>query len=202
MFQLLTTFKEAIEAKFDLSIALALSTWPALTLAVQENWGGPNALDKRDWFAGAISELIASPPDGQPVDAVYLEDFMLQVMNDEFDVNIEDDSAEEVAHEIMRFRLDTEAGDFTRVDEMMRLWQEKQGKGTRERIGFARGQDEDNDTDWDDDDDDDDDDNDEGDGSVDIEMDEAPPLVKAQREKPVPEVDDDGFTKVVGRKKR
>lgn len=186
---------EKIQSKFDLSIALALYSWTSLTLAVQNGWGGPESSEKRDWFAGAISDLIASTPDA---DVEYVEEFMLQIMNDEFDVNVEDGSGEEIAAKIVGLRKQTLQGDFMMVDNMYQQWQQRQGKGNSGKITFQhvdRGDDED-DTDWDSDDmveevDDDD-----------VDMDEAPTLVKVPREKAHPKVDDEGFTEVISKKRR
>lgn len=186
---------EKIQSKFDLSIALALSTWSALTLAVQNSWGGPNSAEKRDWFAGAISDLISTTPDA---DVEYIEEFMLQVMNDEFDVNVEDGSGEEIAAKIIGLRKLTQQGDFAMVDEMHSTWRERQSKGGGGKTSFqhvTKDEDED-DTDWDSDDIDDDDD------EEDVEMGEAPALVKIPKEKVQPKVDEEGFTEVVGRKRR
>ena len=188
---------EKIQSKFDLSIALALSTWPALTLAVQNSWGGPDSLEKRDWFAGAISDLISTTPDA---DVEYVEEFVLQVMNDEFDVNVEDGSGEKIAAKIIGLRKLTMQGDFGMVDEMFSKWQERQSKGGGGgKINFqhvARDGDED-DTDWDSDDIEEEDDDDD-----DVDMEDAPSLVKAPKEKVQPKVDEEGFTEVVGRKRR
>ncbi|KAJ4293751.1 rRNA accumulation- protein [Collariella sp. IMI 366227] len=83
------------QTNFEQSVAITLHLWPALTLAVQNNWGGPDSSDKRDWFAGAIVDLF---PD-EDVEAV-----LLQVMLDEFEVNVDDDSAFEVAEQVVRLR--------------------------------------------------------------------------------------------------
>lgn len=186
---------EKIQSKFDLSIALSLSTWPALTLAVQNSWGGPDSSEKRDWFAGAISDLISTTPDA---DVEYVEEFMLQVMNDEFDVNVEDGSGEEISAKIIGLRKLTLQGDFAMVDEMYSKWQERQGRGSGERINFHHfsRDDHEDETDWDSDGIDEEDDND------DVEMGEAPALVKTPKEKVQPKVDEEGFTEVVGRKRR
>ncbi|KAL9033968.1 MAG: hypothetical protein Q9180_005664 [Flavoplaca navasiana] len=181
--------------KFDLSIALTLSTWPALTLSVQNSWGGPNSAEKRDWFAGAISNLFTSTPNADTVvDVEYLEEFLLQVMDDEFEVNVEDGSAEEVAAKIVGLRKLCGKGDFELVDEMLGRWRERQAGGG-ERVAFQRmrGGDDDEEEDSDDDEEVDDED---------VEMDDAPELVKAPREKIVPKVDEEGFTEVVGKKRR
>jgi len=140
-----------------------------------------------------VSDLIAATPD---VDVEYVEEFLLQIMNDEFDVNVEDGSGEEIAAKVVGLRKLILQGDFARVDEMYRQWQERQTKGGSTRIDFQvveRGEDDD-DTDWDSDDMEGED--------VDIDMDEAPALVRAPKEKVQPKVDDDGFTEVVGKKRR
>ncbi|KAL8790951.1 MAG: hypothetical protein Q9213_000376 [Squamulea squamosa] len=185
---------EKIQQKFDLSIALTLSTWPALTLSVQNSWGGPDSAEKRDWFAGAISDLYSSTPNPETViDVEYLEEFLLQVMNDEFEVNVEDDSGAEVAAKIVGLWKMCAQGDFGMVDEMYEKWRERQAKGG-ERVNFQQVQDADED--------DEESDSDEADGDEDVEMGEAPELIKAPKEKVVPKVDEEGFTEVVGKKRR
>ena len=127
----------------------------------------------------------------------YVEEFMLNVMNDEFDINVEDGSGEEMAAKIIGLRKLTLQGDFALVDEMYRQWQQRQSKGGAERINFQhvdRGEDED-DTDWDSDDLDVEEDDD-------VEMGEALVLGKTPKEKVHPKVDEDGFTEVISKKKR
>ncbi|KAK7736573.1 rRNA accumulation-related protein [Cytospora paraplurivora] len=196
------------QARFEQGVALSLNLWPALTLSVQNNWGGPDSADKRDWFAGQVVEQFpdlssasdnSSAPtngtqkrdeqaDGEP-DVEYVEELLLQVMLDEFEVNVDDDSAFDVATEIIRLRGQCARGNFEDVDRLLARWQGR--KGVKVEGQFTRAQDQDEDTDWDDTDGDDDGDDDDDD------MEEAPPLVEApKKEKAAPEVDDDGFTKV------
>lgn len=185
---------EKIQNKFDLSIALTLATWSALTLAVQNLWGGPQSAEKRDWFAGAISELIESTPDA---DVEYVEQFLLQVMNDEFDIHIDDGSGEEIAAKIVGLRKLTLQGNFTMVDDMLARWQERQSRGGGTlQFRHVERRDEDDETDWDSDDKED------NSADEDVEMEQAPPLVKIPKEKVQPTVDDDGFTEVVGKRRR
>ena len=186
---------EKIQAKFDLSITLALAAWPALTLAVQNSWGGPDSPEKRDWFAGAISDLIEATP---VADVEYVEEFMLQIMNDEFDVNVEDGSAEEIAAKIVGLRKLTLLGDFEMVDQMYQKWQERNARGGGQaKIQHVQRAENEDDTDWDSVDMEDDSDED-----VEMEMDQAPGVIKAQKEKVQPKVDDEGFTEVSRRRKR
>ena len=123
---------------------------------------------------------------------------MLQVMNDEFDVNIEDGSGEEVAAKIFGLRKLTLQGDFATVDEMYSRWQERQSQGGGGKMNFhnVTQDDGEEDTDWDSDD------IDEEEGDNDVEMEEAPALVKTPKAKVLPKVDEEGFTEVVGRKRR
>ncbi|KAJ4419508.1 rRNA accumulation- protein [Neurospora sp. IMI 360204] len=202
------------QSQFEQGVAIALHLWPALSLAVQNNWGGPDSADKRDWFAGAVVDLfpdlnkVLAPQSQQKQetttqksggddheeateepDQLDIETVLLQVMLDEFEVNVDDDSAFEVAEQILRVRLGCLKGKFDEVDALRRRFEGKGGKN----VVFKKAEDQDNDTDWDTDDDE---------ADSDEEMGEAPALVPTQPKKVEPEVDEDGFTKVVGKKRR
>ncbi|KAL4887167.1 Pre-rRNA-processing protein TSR2-domain-containing protein [Aspergillus karnatakaensis] len=183
---------ETAPAYLDLGITLAINAWPALSLAVTSNWGGPTSSDKRDWLCGAISEMLTDRPE---TDAEDLEDVLIQVMNDEFDVVVDDESAGEVAARIMEIRGMVSKGEFGEVRAMWESWEKKSvQRANALPAGFRRGEDQDNETDGEEDDSEDE----EGD----VDMGEAPELVRAPRERVEPEVDEDGFTKVVGKKRR
>lgn len=168
--------------------------WPALTFAVQNTLGGPQSSEKRDWFAGAISELLEADKDA---DVDYLEDFLLQVMNDEFEVRVEDGSAEEVAASIVAFRKSTLAGDFTDIDALYIRWQERQRKGGDVvRFRHVETEEDDDETGSDDDD------MEEDESDEDMEMEEPTISPTHPKEKAVPKIDEDGFTEVIRRKKR
>lgn len=134
-------------------------------------------------------------------DAEDLEDVLVQVMNDEFDVVVDDESAAGVAGMIVGLREKVARGDFGEVRELWRDWEgKKAGKG----MGNFRGVgDVEPELDGDEGEEDSEDDDEDGDG--DAEMGDAPGLVSVAsrpRERVEPEVDEDGFTKVAGRKKR
>ena len=184
---------ERIAAKIDLAISLSLSAWPAMTLAIQNSWGGPLSADKRDWLAGAISSLFTENPS---TDVEDLEEVLLQVMNDEFEVVLDDGSPFEVAAKIVGLRKDCLTGDFAAVDREWEKWSERQKKPGSNQVQFQRGTDEEGvEGEWEDDDEDDEDDEDE-------DMEDAPPLVERKpKEKVIPEIDEEGFTKVTGKKR-
>lgn len=184
-----------IPAQIDLLISLRLHLWPALTLAIQNAWGTSSpqiSADKRDWLGGAISDLFA---ENQLRDLEDLEDVLVQVMSDEFEVVVEDGSLEEVARLIWTGVRTVRAGEGKEVRSLQQEWEMKRGRS----VQGTQVQNEDGSTDGDEDgewngfDDED--------GGVDIDMDEAPALIES-RPKLEPEIDEDGFTKVVGKKRR
>lgn len=116
-------------------------------------------------------------------------------MEDEFEARLEDESEVEIAGEILRMRRHCERGDFAEIEAMRRRWEERRGRAEASISQGAKVVDEE-----------DVDSDDESDGGVDVEdedveMGEAPALVKS-KEKVEPEIDEDGFTKVVSKSKR
>lgn len=125
-----------------------------------------------------------------------VETVLLQVMIDEFEVNIDDDSGLEVARSIVKARSQCAIGDFS--DEVKSLNERfANRKGNKVDQMFKKAEDQDQDTDWESGDSDEDDE----DNGGDVDMDEAPPLVPVRKEKPAPEVDEDGFTMVTKKKR-
>lgn len=131
--------------------------------------------------------------DGEEPDQEDVETVLLQVMLDEFEVNVEDDSAYEVAQQVVRLRGECLRGRFDEVEALRRRWESRKG----DKVVFKQAEDQEDETDWDTDEEGDEDE------EADVEMDEAPALVQepARREKEPPEVDEDGFTKVTRRKR-
>lgn len=190
---------EKLQQSLDHGIWYCLSLWPALHVATANNWGGPASSDKKDWFAGAVSDFLAA--NATASDADLLEDvevFLLQVMEDEFDCRVEDESEVDVARGIVRLKKGlVEEKDLAVFREMERRWQNRgQMKVNVHVTENVDREVDDEDEEWDGFDED-------GDGA-DVEMEEAPALVSTPRakEKVQPEVDDDGFTRVVSKKKR
>lgn len=185
-----------IAAKIDLLISVTLHNWPNLTIAIQHDPDSASAKDKRDFLAGAISDLLST---NQVSEAEDLEDVLVQFLYDEFEITIDDKdySPWEASLRIITGREKILQGDFSQVDRWYEEWVEKQRTGSG-RIAVQRmDDDEAQETDWDEED------GESEDERKDVEMDEAPQLVeKPKREKLEPEVDEDGFTKVVGRRKK
>ncbi|WPH02788.1 Pre-rRNA-processing protein TSR2-domain-containing protein [Acrodontium crateriforme] len=176
---------EQLSDALDHGIWYAISLWPALNIACANNWGGPNTSDKRDWFAGAVSELLTTEPD---TDSEDLEVFLLQVMEDEFDLRVEDETECEVARNILLLRQALIEGDLEFGKSLEQRWKNRGQLKTDIVVADQTDREVEGDIDEDDED---------------VEMDEAPTLVPAApREKPQPEIDEDGFERVISKKKR
>jgi pre-rRNA-processing protein TSR2 len=181
------TRTEKREAQFELGITLSLFLWPSLSLAVTNQWGGPDSAGKREWFAQITIDLLKENADA---DVEWVETFLLQVMLDEFEVNVDDDSGFDVAEQIIRLRRDCGRGEFGEVKGMKEKWDAR--RGGDEGVGLFKEEHRDEA--------DDETDASEDDEDGDVEMDEAPQLVRVN-EKVEPEVDDEGFTKVTKKKR-
>ncbi|KAI9807581.1 MAG: hypothetical protein M1825_005521 [Sarcosagium campestre] len=187
---------DTIQAKFDLGIAVSLFDWPVLSLAVQSHWGGGDSEAKREWFAGAVSDLFTSRPE---TDLEDVETVLLQVMLDEFDVNVDDESAYDVAELIMLLRAETLKGNFQRVDSLHADWVKRKGKSAV-KLQLVEGENDDA-ADASDSVDDETGSSEDSDDDDDVEMGDAAAPAPVKEKDRKPEIDDEGFTKVTGRQK-
>ena len=179
---------------FARGVVARLAVWSTLRIAVQEGWGGHGASEKRTWLASVIvdafEETIPSPDDQ------YIEEMLLQVMADEFDVVIEDGSAESVAGDIVKIWEETKVGTQELVLKFEQLADALRGKKVVAQHVPANEGDEDE---WEDDDSNEDVDVSDGDDGE-----EAPQLLQHPGNSTHGnelEVDEDGFTLVKGKRK-
>ncbi|KAK6349458.1 hypothetical protein TWF696_005742 [Orbilia brochopaga] len=169
---------------FENGMAILLNTWPALSLAVENEFGGPDSADKRDWMCGAVADLFSSNP---ATDEEDLEGFLLQILEDEFETALEDDSAFAVAQRVILLRRQCAADDLSGVQALQGMW-DKLSKN-KPRVQVVR----EDDSDDDDEDEDEDGEDEENDDKMDVDAgDEAPQLV-AVKERVEKVVDEDGF---------
>lgn len=180
---------ETRQAQSELGITLSLFLWPSLSLAVTNHWGGPDSAAKREWFAQATIDVLNDEPDAN---SAWIEEFLLQVMLDEFEVNVDDESGFEVAEQIVRLRRDCAKGDFSEVRALKERWDQRGGRDVLQgQFKEQQRTEEEDETDGSEEEDEPED--------MDVDMGEAPQVVP--KEKPVPEVDEDGFTKVTKKKR-
>jgi len=87
---------EEAKANFTHSTALIIHMWSALDIAVQNEWAGPDSADIRDWLGGVIVDMFSFPT-VKKVETEDVEDVLIQVLDDEFELRLEDDSAYQVS---------------------------------------------------------------------------------------------------------
>lgn len=122
---------------FARGILARLALWPALRIAVHNSWGGPESAEKQRWLAGVIVDQYenhiprtdadfapSTSQTGTTPDASYIEEMLLQIMVDEFEVILEDNSAYEVARDVVRLWEDVYSGRDTLVKE----WEDQAGR--------------------------------------------------------------------------
>lgn len=165
---------------FARGVIARLAVWPAMRVAVDQGWGGPESAAKRTWLASVIVDAFEE--ENPKPDVSYVELTLLQVMEDEFETVLEDGSAEAIAKDIVRLWDDVQLGRESCVKEFEDQADEITGQKVQVEEGEA------DDSDWDDD-------------SEADESDDVPTLleIKDLPTKLQPEVDEDGFTIVKGK---
>lgn len=189
--------------------------WPALRLAVTQQWGGDDSFEKRIWFistvvdefedkaspasltgssdaAGEGSNGLVPPPTGLDLDSVA--DMLYDIMMEEFSIDLEDDSPLMISRRLLQLWSDSVRG---KEEEVAKLEEEERRTG-KSKVVANQGQGEEDDSDSGSESGSDDEES----GGVDrmegVQEEAAPALVARQE----PEVDDDGFTMVKGKGKK
>jgi len=176
---------------FARGVIARLAIWATLRIAMQENWGGPHGPAKRTWLASSVVDSfenqITNPPDD-----IYIEELLLQIMADEFDTIVDDDSTEMVARDIVKLWEETQAGKVELVIRFEELAEKTSGKrvSVQEKVVS-----DDENGEWEDDEMAEDTDEEE----------EVPQLLNRTESSTTPKeslIDQDGFTLVQSKKRR
>lgn len=85
---------------FMKAVKYILTEWPSLELAIENGMGGHYAKDKRDWICQTIGQAVLNEKD------IDLEDYLAEMINQEFDTLIEDGSLEYNIQWINKFYKD------------------------------------------------------------------------------------------------
>lgn len=164
---------------FARGVISILSLWPAMRLAVDQGWGGPESAQKRRWLSSVIVDAFEEL---QAPNEEYVEEILLQVMEDEFEVSLEDGSAQLVARDIVKLWHEVNAGS---LDALLKL-ESQAVLHSGKRVEVVEGPADD--SDWED----------ESDSAEEAQSGEE--IVLQPAEQPVskvpPTVDEDGFTLV------
>ncbi|KAH9180082.1 Pre-rRNA-processing protein TSR2-domain-containing protein [Lactarius sanguifluus] len=172
---------------FARGVIARLEQWPALRIAVEQGWGGPESRAKQRWLASELVDAFDGQQQQSTPDTEYVALMLAQVLEDEFGASVEDGSVEAVAADVVAL--------WGAGEDAVREWERKAEGAKAKRVDVREEV-------VDGDGDDDDDDEDEWEDEEDEDEDEAPQLSRAAGDsqqrpsKPEPVVDDDGFTLV------
>ncbi|CBQ68492.1 conserved hypothetical protein [Sporisorium reilianum SRZ2] len=197
---------------FAKSIMLTFELWPAMRLAVAEEWGGSDSADKRDFLLSHLCDQYGNPGPAFEPDLDDLADILEHYMIDEYEARLEDGSPDWVAGRIVGLHrvIFAPGDDFARaqaaVAELEKAFQELKGK----KATFEQGANEDGEVEGHSEDEDMRDarhmaqqhggitEADRQGARAGLEQDQA----RAQRQPQQPIVDEDGFETVVSRRRR
>ena len=106
------------QIKLDLSNALnlILTPWPALLMAIENSFGGPDTREKADWLREVIAEFVLSK---KAIDRDDLESFILSIMETEFNTYVEDGSCSKLCAAIVRVYSAVQLNDILEVEQIL-----------------------------------------------------------------------------------
>ncbi|XP_069604300.1 pre-rRNA-processing protein TSR2 homolog [Ranitomeya imitator] len=108
-------FYEAVQA--------VLGSWPVLQIAVENGFGGPHVQEKAQWMVGAVYEYFHTNSD---LEQYEVEDTLQSILNEEFDIMVEDGSLPMIAQQLCMFYSQCRHGDTVSVkDKIAQLSQKK-----------------------------------------------------------------------------
>lgn len=112
---------------FEFACGVIIQQWSVLQTAVSEQWAGPQSADIRDWIGGQVVDFLRQATAGQSLDDLLrvrddivadIEELLLQIMLDEFDANLEDESAFAIAKHIVQIYLECAQKNFDSVRQL------------------------------------------------------------------------------------
>ncbi|XP_078520682.1 pre-rRNA-processing protein TSR2 homolog [Lissotriton helveticus] len=122
-------------------IRAALENWAVLQIAVDNGFGGAYSREKAEWMVGAVAEYFHSNAD---LEQYEVEEFLSELMNNEFDTLVEDGSLPEVAQQLCTFNRQCQRGEVAAMQERLaQLCQRKKHVKVSAVQGQAPGQEED-----------------------------------------------------------
>ncbi|NXA14996.1 TSR2 protein, partial [Sapayoa aenigma] len=96
-------------ALFAEGVAAVLGGWAALQLAVDQGFGGPQGPEKAAWLSSALLDFFTQNAD---LEQEEVEEFLAEVMDNEFDTVVEDGSLQQVSQELLTLFSRVQRGDF------------------------------------------------------------------------------------------
>ncbi|KAL2103443.1 hypothetical protein ACEWY4_000311 [Coilia grayii] len=176
---------------FTEGVRAVLETWPVLQIAVDNGFGGVYSQQKADWMVDAVQQYFHDNSDLQQYE---VEDFLSELMNNEFDTMVDDGSLPEVALQVCQMFKQCQQGKVEEVKGQISQLARKKSAGRVKATAVKSPAEEEEDES-----DEDDTEAMECDGAAGVSPNHAPPR-PANPPAPPPDEADDGWT-VVRKKK-
>ncbi|XP_072705013.1 pre-rRNA-processing protein TSR2 homolog [Ciconia boyciana] len=124
-------------ALFARGVRAVLGGWAALQLAVAQGFGGPQGPEKAAWLAGALQDFFTQNAE---LGEEEVEEFLAEVMDNEFDTAVEDGSLREfpqVSRQLLSLSARARRGDAGGVGEALGALA-RRGPALRAALAAAR----------------------------------------------------------------
>ncbi|XP_038237572.1 pre-rRNA-processing protein TSR2 homolog [Dermochelys coriacea] len=89
--------REETRGLFSQGVRAVLGSWAALQIAVEHGFGGAHGGAKAEWLVGVVEQYFHS---NAALELDEVEDFLAEVLNNEFDTIVEDGSLAEVSQQL------------------------------------------------------------------------------------------------------
>ncbi|XP_029579804.1 pre-rRNA-processing protein TSR2 homolog [Salmo trutta] len=104
---------------FTEAVRAVLETWPVLQIAVDNGFGGVYGQQKADWMVDVVQQYFHDNANLQPDE---VEDYIADLMNNEFDTVVEDGSLPQVAQKVSQIFTQCQQGKLAEVkDQIVKL---------------------------------------------------------------------------------
>ncbi|XP_007538381.1 pre-rRNA-processing protein TSR2 homolog isoform X1 [Erinaceus europaeus] len=133
---------EDSRALFRAGVRAALQGWPALQIAVENGFGGIHSQEKAEWLGGAVEEYFLRNAD---LELDEVEDFLGELMTNEFDTVVEDGSLPQVSQQLQTMFHHFQRGDEAALREMASHIAQRMHRVRATMVTTAREADEDED---------------------------------------------------------
>ncbi|GAA6088902.1 pre-rRNA-processing protein TSR2 homolog [Tachysurus ichikawai] len=101
---------------FTEAVRAVLETWPVLQIAVDNGFGGVYSQQKADWMVDAVQQYFH---DNSDLAQDEVEDFLSELMNNEFDTMVDDGSLPQVAQKVCVMFQQCKQGKLTEVRQQI-----------------------------------------------------------------------------------
>ncbi|KFO20691.1 pre-rRNA-processing protein TSR2 homolog [Fukomys damarensis] len=130
---------EEVRELFRAGIRGVLEAWPALQIAVENGFGGAHSQEKSEWLGSAVEDYFIRNAD---LELDEIEDFLEELMTNEFDTIVEDGSLPQVSQQLQTMFHHFQKGDGAALKEMASHITQRKYKVTATALKTARETDE------------------------------------------------------------